>query len=117
MLERVGRLVFCPLCNLPKKPHGRDVPAIAGRSHCDGDCPGYFEEPKPGCLWPGERESDYGYETCGNAVDLIDHGQAVRRQVDRLRLALGECADALYDESPENPMADAAYRLLNERKK
>jgi hypothetical protein len=32
-----------------------------GAYYCDMDCPGYYEEPHVGDLWPGETEEDFGY--------------------------------------------------------
>jgi hypothetical protein len=31
---------------------------------CDNDCEGYYAEPLPGCLWPGETDADFGYPSC-----------------------------------------------------
>ena len=64
---RVGISVECIICGLTKKPHGRSAPL--GSSYCDDDCYGYDMEPKPGCLWPGETEEDFGYKVCDNAVE------------------------------------------------
>jgi hypothetical protein len=65
----VGIEVRCTVCSYMKKPHGRSAPL--GLVYCDADCPGYNESPRPGCLWPGETEQDYGYEVCSNAVKKI----------------------------------------------
>lgn len=46
----------CTLCNLRKKPVGRDAGAAMANSLCDHECPGYHENPKPDHLWPSERE-------------------------------------------------------------
>lgn len=42
-----------------KAPHGRSAM---------GYWRGYVIDPKPGCLWPGETEEDFGYRCCDNAV-------------------------------------------------
>jgi hypothetical protein len=44
-----------------KKPVGRSAPLPMANSLCDSDCRGYYEDPKPGELWPGEKRSDFGY--------------------------------------------------------
>ena len=47
---------ICTRCKRRKAPRGRSVaPAMAG-GLCDYDCAGYYEEPRPGHLWPNERE-------------------------------------------------------------
>lgn len=66
---RVGIRVYCSVCHRQKVPHGRS--ASDQFSYCQQYCPGYDEEPKPGCLWPGETEKDFGYEVCPNAVEEI----------------------------------------------
>jgi len=59
-IDDVGVAVFCRVCHLRKKPIGRDAPSVMANSLCDRDCPGYYEEPHPGFLWPGEREIEEG---------------------------------------------------------
>lgn len=59
---RVGISVKCPVCLMIKKPVGRSAPF--GSFYCDDDCSGYREDPKPGSLWSGESEVDFGYP-CG----------------------------------------------------
>ncbi len=61
MSEQIGRSVECTVCGLRKKPRGRDAPAAMGNSLCDWECEGYNKEPYPGHLWPGEKQSDFGY--------------------------------------------------------
>jgi hypothetical protein len=61
MMSEVGEAVYCLICNLRKKPRGRSAPLEMSNSLCDSDCPGYYEDPKPGDLWPGETREDYGY--------------------------------------------------------
>lgn len=59
---RVGVAVTCAVCGRTKKPAGRSLaPTMAG-SYCDGwECDGYWQDPKPGNLWPGETQEEYGY--------------------------------------------------------
>lgn len=54
MTEKVGVGVNCTVCLKRKQPTGRSVPNAA--AYCNFECAGYYEEPKPGCLWPGEKE-------------------------------------------------------------
>jgi len=61
MPEEVGRSVYCLVCGLRKKPVGRSVALAMANSLCDHECPGYFEEPRPGDLWPNESREDFGY--------------------------------------------------------
>lgn len=56
---RVGVIVRCSKCGLAKAPVGRSVPMMA--AYCDDRCGGYLEPPRPGSLWPGESEADFGY--------------------------------------------------------
>lgn len=46
----------CVRCKKTKAPRGRSVAMEAASSYCcgSGDCPGYYEEPRAGHLWPGE---------------------------------------------------------------
>jgi hypothetical protein len=48
---------YCPICHQRKKPIGRDVP-VAGGTYCDHECPGYYQEPLAGYLWPGEAREE-----------------------------------------------------------
>ena len=58
--NKTGVAVKCCECGLTKKPVGRDVPLEPG-GWCHGYvCRGYYLEPHPGSLWPGESEEDYG---------------------------------------------------------
>ena len=57
----VGIYVKCATCDRQKHPVGRD----SYTAMCDEDCPGYWEKPKPGLLWPGETEIQFG-STVGN---------------------------------------------------
>ncbi len=71
-MARVGIRVYCTVCKDPKLPRGRSEPMLSGpycRSYDEYDigkpgCPGYEQDPKVGCLWPGESQRDYGYCTC-----------------------------------------------------
>lgn len=56
-----GYQVNCTVCGRVKQPAGRSVPAELYDSLCGGDCQGYYEEPRPSSLWPGESEEDFGY--------------------------------------------------------
>jgi hypothetical protein len=56
---RVGIVVECESCGLEKKPIGRSAPL--GMYLCNQDCPSYYNDPRPGSLWPGESEEDFGY--------------------------------------------------------
>lgn len=44
----------CTVCGRSKWPNGRSVPMACHGGGCDSDCPGYYQEPRPGHLWPGE---------------------------------------------------------------
>ena len=59
MKEQVGVAVYCTVCHLRKKPRGRSAPI--GLDMCDSECPGYYEYPNPGELWPGETREEFGY--------------------------------------------------------
>jgi hypothetical protein len=37
-------------------------------TYCDEECDGYNLDPKPGCLWPGETEEEFGYPICEHAT-------------------------------------------------
>ncbi len=42
----------CVVCRMYKHPRGRD-PGMDNGS-CGVDCPGYYQDPQAGHLWPGE---------------------------------------------------------------
>lgn len=66
---KVGISVDCKRCGRPKAPRGRSVAAAIWNSMCTSDqCEGYYDEPKPGDLWFGETESDFGYPVSVNAT-------------------------------------------------
>ena len=58
---KVGVRVACFTCRLTKKPVGRDAPMAAANSYCDYECPGYWDGPRVGSLWPGESEYVFGF--------------------------------------------------------
>jgi len=60
-LDDVGVSVECSVCGKRKGPSGRAVPDEMANGMCDRDCDGYYEEPDPGDLWPGERRLEFGY--------------------------------------------------------
>ena len=66
----VGIRVDCTICSYMKKPHGRSGPIE--RMLCDCHCEGYDLDPKPGCLWPGETDEDFGYPCCDAATRPVD---------------------------------------------
>lgn len=56
--ERGGPFPICSVCGLYKPPVGRAVADAMANGMCDRDCPGYFADPRPKDLWPGERRGD-----------------------------------------------------------
>jgi hypothetical protein len=58
----VGCSPECTICGRLKNPTGRDAPAAMANGLCTHDCPGYFQEPSPCDLWPGECRD------CANAT-------------------------------------------------
>ena len=56
-----GYEVDCTVCGRVKQPVGRSLPMVLHGGYCDNDCPGYYGDPKPSNLWPGESEEDFGY--------------------------------------------------------
>lgn len=57
--EQVGKAVLCTVCDRTKQPRGRSAPM--GSYMCNNDCPGYYADPYPGELWPGETREEFGY--------------------------------------------------------
>jgi len=61
----IGVAIECAVCGNMKKPVGRSAPM--GVAYCtpiwpgEHGCPGYYEVPRSGSLWPGESEADFGY--------------------------------------------------------
>lgn len=66
---KVGVAVKCVTCSRTKKPHGRSAPLES--NYCDPSCPGYYQEPQAGCLWPNETEKQFGFPVCSNAVEFV----------------------------------------------
>jgi len=54
-----GYSVTCTVCAQKKKPVGRSAPI--GSCFCDEECAGFYGDPLPSNLWPGESEADFGY--------------------------------------------------------
>ncbi len=44
----------CATCGKRKAPRGRSIPLPAAGGYCDSQCRGYYDDPKPGHLWPSE---------------------------------------------------------------
>lgn len=44
----------CVVCGMRKNPVGRSAPVEMANGLCDHECEGYYRDPKPGHLWPGE---------------------------------------------------------------
>jgi hypothetical protein len=69
---KVGISVECTRCGRTKAPRGRSVADAVYNSMCTHDqCEGYYEEPKPGDLWPGETQEDFGYSVSSNATKEV----------------------------------------------
>ncbi len=68
---KVGISVVCIWCDLRKRPRGRSAPLMLANSLCDHECPGYYAEPFPGDLWPGETDADFGYPCSDYATASI----------------------------------------------
>lgn len=60
MTERLGRpYVTCTTCNKKKAPVGRSIPLAACNTYCHPtECKGYFEDPQPDYLFPGESSEE-----------------------------------------------------------
>jgi len=56
---RIGIAVYCTVCEKRKAPVGRSRPIE--HDLCTRECPGYDLDPKPGELWPREKNIDFGY--------------------------------------------------------
>jgi hypothetical protein len=67
---RVGIGVVCKTCGHTKQPRGRSAPL--GSYFCDSECLGFYEDPKPGDLWPGETEEDFGYPITHDATKEVE---------------------------------------------
>ena len=68
---RVGIKVTCGTCGRTKNPHARST---AYTHQCSLSCPGYYDDPKPGCLWPGEACAEFGCAHCHNATKEQEEG-------------------------------------------
>lgn len=53
-------LVECAVCGQQKHVQGRSMGVLA-QSKCHHECPGYWKEPFPSELHPGESRGDFGY--------------------------------------------------------
>lgn len=62
--------VRCKHCDRRKKPRGCSVPIPAAGSYCDGDCPGYGEDPKPPHLWDEHDSTRHYTDPAGWAAHL-----------------------------------------------
>lgn len=72
----VKRGAQCATCHRTKKPHGRSAPLVAANGYCDEECPGYYEPPYIGCLWPGESCVENGNcHVIAAAVEGGDRGE------------------------------------------
>ena len=61
-VPKVGYERYCAVCGRPKAPRGRSVAAAMWNSMCTSDqCEGYYQDPKPGDLWPGETAEEFGF--------------------------------------------------------
>ena len=60
----VGIYVKCATCGLQKQPVGR----VAFTAMCNEGCLGYLKAPRPGHLWPGESEAQFGQPVGNNGI-------------------------------------------------
>ena len=58
---RIGISVECAVCRRGKAPLGRSVPLEMANSMCNWECPGYWQDPQVGSLWPGETDEQFGH--------------------------------------------------------
>lgn len=69
---KIGISVDCLKCGQTKAPRGRSVPDMISINRCTWDkCTDYYNDPKPGDLWPGETEEDFGFPCSINATKEI----------------------------------------------
>ena len=59
--DRKGTEPECKTCGRVKVPIGRSVPMAMYGSSCGRECEGYLKDPQPDHLWPGEKQSEFGY--------------------------------------------------------
>lgn len=78
---RVGIAVRCNLCGRNKAPFWRSIGY--GLYLCERDCPGYYQDPRPGSLWPGETEKEFGYPIISAGTKEVPD-----REIDVVRGAL-----------------------------
>jgi len=45
---------LCTVCDMRKRPRGRNIAPEMENGMCGHDCAGYGQEPRAGHLWPGE---------------------------------------------------------------
>ncbi len=72
----VGSAVECTKCGHRKSPRGRSAPLPIHL--CDWECEGYYLDPFPGDLWPGETAEQFGYPCQGPAEHWPDGTGAAR---------------------------------------
>lgn len=66
---RIGISVNCRKCQRRKAPRGRSIPDVMYGSYCTSEgCVDYWSDPKPGDLFSGETEKDFGYPVSANAT-------------------------------------------------
>jgi hypothetical protein len=66
---KIGVAVECPHCHRTKAPRGRSISPLTYESYCNRDeCPYYWDDPKPGDLFPGETEEQFGFPCSVNAT-------------------------------------------------
>ncbi len=41
---------------------------VAAIAWCNFECEGYSDDPRPGDLWPGESEKEFGYPVTSDAT-------------------------------------------------
>ena len=70
--DKRGIAVHCSLCLKRKKPIGRSAPLEMANGLCDDDCWGYREDPRPGSLWPGELQSEFGFSVGDDATEPVE---------------------------------------------
>lgn len=70
---RVGIAVSCTVCRRTKAPRGRSVSPVMYHDYCTmfNECPGYYEDPKPGDLWPGETCEEFGFAHTHDATRKV----------------------------------------------
>lgn len=78
----VGSLVRCARCGMTKRPRGRAAAVEMASGFCDFECPGWDEFPRPGDLWPGETEEDFGYPACGPEIGPVQRPVPTPRYYD-----------------------------------